>query len=880
MKKAIFTIALLGALNLHSQSAEDLTRTGDQLYLDGFASLSWAKYEKALDRTKDDKLKFRLLINMSKTAKEAGKLSETLNEVTSFITSSGSKLEKAHLASLILNASLMQLELSQYNKAFESCMKLKKEFAQLPAAITNSLLETAVFALVKASKAEEASKLIEEYQKSFTDQTKMDLENARLKIMLSQYVNAITILGKYIESKDPLPHFLSMWAYLKSGDTNKSYEIYNKYLSAVTVMPDPAFTGVIIKLAESTFKDKSKEAVALLDKANTLESNVDMKAYISLKKAELQVQAGMNTEAITELESFLKLYPKSNRILQSNYQLAELYFRSEKQDLAKASGYLNTLIDANPANKKLLYKALVLRAEVKQAIGALKDSAGDFTSAAELAAKEKLPADDLTFPLLKAGIVKYIEAESNGQKEAFNDAANSFYSAASVKSSYRAQAALMQIQSLRRAESYTMAVKMAEQWLKIFPLNADINYLYGLSLLEDEKIDDGIKAIRKFIISNSNDSRVPMAYVHALKAAVYSKKSTSLTRESEKLIISFESMEKRLEKDSQFVKQAAPYIMHLKAIFAWKNNYRVVAENLWNQFLLKHPNHPVTAEVYLWLAFKTRNSASKSFEEAIKFYSSALAMLGENTLKGYTQTQLGKSFWKTGEFEKALESLESAIKVYKKTKLDESSTEEFATLLFLSGDLYARTGNYLEKALPALEEAEKLTTHLDVKAAIRGRIADCYFSSAGQLRSRDEQKELYLSRINKAISIFKEIYADKNSSKSIREQALYKLAKCHETLGNSGEKSPTNKDLADAHRYYHELFFGYKDDIKRGLNRDPYFFCRAGYDLARLQLSYDEKDIQSAISTYEILSQSGYPGTKEAGVMVNFLKGVQKDLDK
>ena len=76
----------------------------------------------------------------------------------------------------------------------------------------------------------------------------------------------------------------------------------------------------------------------------------------------------------------------------------------------------------------------------------LVDAAGDFTAAAELAQKEKLTADEIAYPLYRAGLVKFLEADKIDLKEAFNDASNSFYSAGSIKSSYRIKAALMQVQ--------------------------------------------------------------------------------------------------------------------------------------------------------------------------------------------------------------------------------------------------------------------------------------------------------------------------------------------------------------------------------------------------------------------------------------------------
>ncbi|MCM8525513.1 MAG: tetratricopeptide repeat protein [Lentisphaeraceae bacterium] len=879
MKKIILSANLLICSPfLLADTSSDLQLTGDQLYEDGFTSMAWKKYISAFNSTQDKKAQTQLLFKISKTAVPALKQNESINLLNKFITDKKPEMLTAN--SLKLETALLYQNIDKFKESYSLCLDILKDIEKLPKELQEKTLETVIFSYIKDSKLEEASKLIEKYRDSFKSPEVIDLQNARLKILMAQFVSALSILGKYADSKDAFPQFLSLWAYMKSGDTGKAHDIFNKYLKDIQSSPDPAFTAILIKLAESTFKEQIDNATAVLDKAYAIEANPDMKAYILLKKAELLIQADKDENAVTTLEQYSTEFPKSNKILDVHLQLADLYYRSDKQDLTKSATLLNAIVDVNPQDKKMMYSALILRAEVKQAVGTLVDSAGDFTAAAQLAQKEKLTADEIAYPLYRAGLVKYLEADKIDLKEAFNDASNSFYSAGSIKSSYRIQAALMQIQALRKAESYTTAVQMLKNWLKIFPKNADLNYLLGICLIEDSKAEEGIKALKKFINLYKTDQRVPMAYVFALDASIYNANAVKMVKESEKLIIDFEQEEKNNKSLSQAYKLASPYIQHLKAIFAWKNNYKVVAESLWTGFLKNNPDHPLASEAYLWLAFKARNSDNKDFNQAIVKYEAALASLQDSSLKGYTLIQLGKSYRTQFKFNKALESLLSAIAVYRKLKPTDSLNEEFSTLLFYAGDLFARIGEYETKAIPLFEEAEKLTVDLNVKSALKGRITDCYFASASMISGQDEHVAKYQETLKKAQAIYKEIHLDSNSAKFISEQALYKLAKCHETIGNLKEKSHQNKDLDDARRYYEKIFFDYQNDAKKGKGRNSYYFLRAGYDLARLHLNFEEQGILPAITTYKILSQSGLPGTMEAKYMGEYLTSVQKKIDR
>ena len=71
--------------------------------------------------------------------------------------------------------------------------------------------------------------------------------------------------------------------------------------------------------------------------------------------------------------------------------------------------------------------------------------------------------------------------------------------------------------------------------------------------------------------------------------------------------------------------------------------------------------------------------------------------------------------------------------------------------------------------------------------------------------------------MNKAADAYSQISKTETNSAFVKEQALYKLAKCHETAGLKGSREPQNAELAKALECYWELFFSHNDKRKQGI---------------------------------------------------------------
>ncbi|NQZ60518.1 MAG: hypothetical protein HRT88_23980, partial [Lentisphaeraceae bacterium] len=160
--------------------------------------------------------------------------------------------------------------------------------------------------------------------------------------------------------------------------------------------------------------------------------------------------------------------------------------------------------------------------------------------------------------------------------------------------------------------------------------------------------------------------------------------------------------------------------------------------------------------------------------------------------------------------------------------------------------------------------------------ALQGRSADCLFSLAGRIKSKDPQSEQYIALLTRAKDTYAAIHKNKLCPPGFKAQALYKMAKCYEMLGRQDHNASDN--LVKAERVLRECFFEHYEKWQKGENSNPYYFCRSGYDLARLQLHSETPDINSALKTYRILSHTKLPGTQNATQLADqLLEVLSKD---
>ena len=872
--KFLFKISAMIIISSHVLADSDADKfKGDQALQDGFHTKAWDFYMSSYRNAEFGK-KTTLLNRLSLAAEKSGKAATTIKEMEDFLKLKRSKsLEGSKLATLYLNKCNLELTLKRYRNAAKSCKIILSKAEKLPESTLQTALNFAVFSLTKAGALDAASKLIEKHLNSFADVAKAELQNARLKILLGQYINAISILDKYKSSKNAMPAFLRFWAFYKANEGDRASIIFNNHIVNFTESPDPVFTNVMIKYSESIYQDEIIEATNVLDKAFLLESNPDVKAHIILKRAELLIKTERIDDAIKTLLSFQKAYPKSNKILEVYSQLAELYTqKSDNEDLNQAENYLALILQSDTKSSALYFDSLIKSGNIHLKKQEFSKAAENYSKAAEVAVSSKQPAEKVSYSVYMTGFSQYLKAASEDDKTIFLSAAESFKKVIDYNTGFTEEAFIVRAASLRKAEKYKIAVDVLEAMLTRYPKNKDALYLLGLSRLASGEITKGIKTLTSFVQEKPNDPRSPDALLESLKAAIYGLDKRQSFIKSLEVIENFESY-KRNSELSKIYEPASPAILHLKAVLFWKQNRGEEAEKNWTAFLNLYPENYLAIEVKLWLAFKKIRGPAADVESALMFYNDAVTMHKESILTGFALWQFSKALHKNGEFENAYSKIKAAENFYKEQLPSASASRNLASVLFFTGEIHSSMGEY-ESAVEVYREALKFTSDKDMQTAIRGRIGDCRFSQATKLS--DDSETDFEEFMSEAKEAFTDIYKMTAGNIFSKEQALYKLAKCHEFTGlqKDSEAKSGNSEIAKALEYYWELFFNHNDRLKKGIRTNPYYFCRTGYDLARLQLMFDEPDIRSAVNTYSILAKSKLPGTSDAAILARQLNRV------
>ncbi|MCM8531762.1 MAG: tetratricopeptide repeat protein [Lentisphaeraceae bacterium] len=868
--KLQFTLTLLLGLSAYADSNSEKFK-GDQALQDGFSSKAWTFYKNSYSIAQNAE-KPALLRRLEATAVKANKVEETHTLFSEFLKSKPAQnIEISQLANTYLAKCSLELQLRKFKNAAKTCELILAKPDQLPESTLKTALDFAVYSLANAKELKKASELIEKHLKSFADVARAELQNARLKILLGEYINALTILDKYKESKDSLPSFLRLWAYLKAGETKRAMEIFDSVILTLEQSPDPIFTGVLIKLAETISLENIDKSITILNKATSLEKNEDENAYIILKQAELLIKHSKNAEAILSLETFNQKYPKSNKSTQVKSELAKLYKLTGKtENFTKAETYLSEILNSQ-SDKVIQYDALTNRGITRIKLQKFKEATNDFIQASKLIKAAKLKPEHYSYAIYMAALSRYLEAQISKTQSTYLEAAQLFKTVIDTNTGFAEQAFTMHAVALRKAAKWPEAVDVLEAMLTRFPKNREAHYLLALSRFKAGNVIEGIKTMHSFIKKYPKDSKAPFAFVEALEAAVY------LLEAKQGLIQSLEIIEnfQKLSAQNKDFERISPIMLHLKSILLWKQKRAGDAKLNWQSFIKNYPDHFLALEAKLWLAFLETQKKPADLNQALSYYTQAIENNEKAALYGFTMWQYAKVLQRKGKHSLALESLEKS-KAFFTERTDAANRQQMlSAVLFSTGEVLTSQGNY-EFAIKSFEQAQALSTDENRKFSMIGRVGDCYFSLAKRLANTEENRGDFTLLMNMAIEKYKQINLKKNLPLTLREQALYKLAKCHETIGLSGPREPQNAELAKALEYYWELFFNHKDAMKKGLKSDPYYFCRTGYDLARLQLMFKDADVRSAVNTYKILAETKLPGTKEAGILARQLTKVLK----
>ena len=161
--------------------------------------------------------------------------------------------------------------------------------------------------------------------------------------------------------------------------------------------------------------------------------------------------------------------------------------------------------------------------------------------------------------------------------------------------------------------------------------------------------------------------------------------------------------------------------------------------------------------------------------------------------------------------------------------------------LFLRGDIHIKQSEY-EKAIPFFKKAAANRPKSLLEIASWGRIGDSYLA----LGWKTPDGTNYLN----ATTFYDKILATKNIPAQYRDQAIYKLGRCEELLGDKGK----------ALSKFHEAIYNYELDVEADklIAKSSKWFTKSTLAAARLYLDKNTPEAaDAAVVLYKTLITLG-----------------------
>jgi TolA-binding protein len=222
-----------------------------------------------------------------------------------------------------------------------------------------------------------------------------------------------------------------------------------------------------------------------------------------------------------------------------------------------------------------------------------------------------------------------------------------------------------------------------------------------------------------------------------------------------------------------------------------------------------YPDSKFSVSALFWLADNCR--VAREYTEAtaiLKKIREKYRNSPENVSKALYDEAWIKNL--TGNYAEALTLLKELNEKYSDSSINVEG-------LFLAGDALSAQGKY-EEASDYYNKAAKRRPESTLAMAAEGRAADCAFS----MYSKTFKKEY----IQQAVESYKKILGDKKISPDTRNQTLFKLGKCYETIEMKRK----------ALEKFKELIYLYKTETENGQKVDKIWAVKAATEAVAIYM--------------------------------------------
>lgn len=601
---------------------------------------------------------------------------------------------------------------------------------------------------------------------------------------------------------------------LKFKDAEEMYKKIRKSADS----PDPLWYMLSSSLAKAylTQKDYDNALLILNDSVLFAPSEFDrQQALVSIINT--AVAAGNIKAAASTAEKFLKSYPESFISNDIRLRLANLYADDSKTE--DALQVYETVINDKNANLALKLKSARAAAHIFISQKRYSEAKDKFAYISKTA-KDKKTQGEGDFWIAE---LLYIQSK-------YKEAAAAFELVAANYKDWQEKAMFKQIQSLMNTNAYSDTTHKIQQFLKAKPNSEyvpDAAFLYALALKNDHKYHDAEMQFSKFAEKYPDNDYAPRALFEEGNLALnHGKESDAITAYTELI--------KRYPNHSLI-----PNTLYRRMYVSFLNSANDVAINDAESLFVKFPKSKYT--IYSGFRLADYYVEKKDFDKAVNTLNRMLKKYSDDdSLAPKILYEIANARFIEDKDDDALKVLDELSEKYPNSDIVNDG-------LFLRGDIMSKKSEY-EKAIPFFKKAAANRPGSFLETACWGRIGDSYFA----LGWKTPDGTNYL----KASDFFNKILTKKEISNHYRDQALYKLGRCEEQLGDKGK----------ALSKFHEAIYNYELDLEKDkvTAKSSKWFVKSALAAARIYLNKETPEAaEAAIVLYKTLIKLGVPPVED-----------------
>ena len=511
--------------------------------------------------------------------------------------------------------------------------------------------------------------------------------------------------------------------------------------------------------------------------------------------------------AIITAEKFLKKYPESFISNEIRLRLANLYQDGQKAD--DALQVYETVIKDSHASQELKIKSARSAAHIFISKKRYEEAKGKFAYIIKESKISKIKGEG-AFWIAK---LLYIQKKYKEATAAFGEVVKSY-------PAWAEKALFMQVNSLFESKLYHLVIIKIESFIKKYPNSnslSDLLFIYAVALKNDKQYQKAEKQFSSFAEKYPNHTYAPRALFEegklALKYGV-----------SEHAIIAYTQLLKQYP-ESKLISNTLYRRMYANF---WKGDNKealIDAKTLFTKFpKSEYSLHAAYSVADYYISENNKDAAIKTFRDMLKNYPN------NKIIASKLLYEIANISFIFEDYKAVSLILDDISEKYPNLKI-------IGDAFFLRGDLLAKQCEY-DKAIPFFKKAANSRTNSILETASWGRIADSYFA----LGWKTPDGTNYLN----AASFYNKVLAKKNITAKFRDQALYKLGRCEELLGDNG------RALAK----FHEAIYQYELDKEkdRFIAQSSKWFVKSALAAARIYLTKDTPEAaEAAIALYGTL---------------------------